>query len=373
MTDQTSAIVTEGFFLAPAAAVNTVLTAYQAKKDLISRVMQEGVDYGPIPGSDKPALKKPGAEKLNTFFGLCPTFEDVETIEDWAGTMHGGEPFFYYRQRANLWKYVNGQRILIAAADGSCNSHETKYRYRWVGETEIPAGLERAKLKTRGGRISEFDFAVEKAETTGKYGKPAEYWQRFRDAIENGTATAIKRKLKSGQERDAWEIDSTLYRVPNEDISEQVNTVLKMAQKRALVAATLIATAASDYFTQDVDDFIDGAWSEPVTREQAAQQTAPQPGKNGNARADAILKDSDSKHDLYGEAKRGDMALDEAENLTTKKGTRLGDMSDEQLQQVQANANTTEKYRAAATLILNYRRENEEYETARMNGLTEEG
>jgi hypothetical protein len=33
-----------------------------------------------------------------------------------------------------------------------------------------------------------------------------------------------------------------------------VNTIQKMAQKRALVAATLISTSASEFFTQDVED-----------------------------------------------------------------------------------------------------------------------
>jgi hypothetical protein len=43
----------------------------------------------------------------------------------------------------------------------------------------------------------------------------------------------------------AWEIDadSALYRIPNPDGADVVNTIQKMAQKRALVAATLIATS----------------------------------------------------------------------------------------------------------------------------------
>ncbi len=53
---------------------------------------------------------------------------------------------------------------------------------------------------------------------------------------------------------DAWEIDSTLYRVPNEDIASQVNTVQKIGQKRAFVAATLIGVNASEFFTQDIED-----------------------------------------------------------------------------------------------------------------------
>src|ERR1039458_2434699 len=53
-----------------------------------------------------------------------------------------------------------------------------------------------------------------------------------------------------------WEIDvdTALYRIPNPDGADVVNTIQKMAQKRALVAATLLATSASEFFTQDVED-----------------------------------------------------------------------------------------------------------------------
>jgi hypothetical protein len=37
-------------------------------------------------------------------------------------------------------------------------------------------------------------------------------------------------------------------------VADVVNTIQKMAQRRALVAATLIATSASEFFTQDVED-----------------------------------------------------------------------------------------------------------------------
>jgi hypothetical protein len=37
-------------------------------------------------------------------------------------------------------------------------------------------------------------------------------------------------------------------------ISDILNTLMKMAQKRAIVGATIIATGASDYFTQDEDE-----------------------------------------------------------------------------------------------------------------------
>jgi hypothetical protein len=103
--------------------------------------------------------------------------------------------------------------------------------------------------------LCEFEFAIERAETTGTYGKPAGHWQRFRDAIHNGTARSVEKPTRRGMSV-AWEIDddTALYRVPNPDVADVVNTIQKMAQKRALVAATLIATSASEFYTQDVED-----------------------------------------------------------------------------------------------------------------------
>jgi hypothetical protein len=40
----------------------------------------------------------------------------------------------------------------------------------------------------------------------------------------------------------------------NPDMADTVNTILKMAQKRAKVSTTINATSASEFFTQDVED-----------------------------------------------------------------------------------------------------------------------
>jgi hypothetical protein len=85
----------------------------------------------------------------------------------------------------------------------------------------------------------------------------------------------------------AWEIDvdTALYRIPNPDVADAVNTVQKMAQKRALVAATLIATSASEFFTQDLEDtdarnvgtvHPSGA-REPHVRDRKPEQLQPDP------------------------------------------------------------------------------------------------
>ena len=48
----------------------------------------------------------------------------------------------------------------------------------------------------------------------------------------------------------------TVYRVPNPDVVGLKNTIMKMAQKRAFVGAILLATGASEFFTQDVEDMV---------------------------------------------------------------------------------------------------------------------
>lgn len=240
---------------APPALFMPVMSLQQAKArrdefvSFVKECLVEDLDYGKVPGSDRPALLKPGAEKLNTLFGLVPTFDLIERTEDWTGKDHGVS-FFYYFYKCRLWR---GDRCQ-GEGDGSCNSMESKYRYRWVPKHEIPSSLDPKNCKTRGGVRSEFEFAIEKAETGGQYGKPAEYWKQFQDAIQERTARAVQKQTRQGKMLPAWEIDSTVYRIPNEDAPDQVNTIQKMAQKRALVAATLIAVNASDFFTQDVEE-----------------------------------------------------------------------------------------------------------------------
>ena len=249
-------------FIVPVADIGAAIARYNAFKEFVSKVLVKDKDFGEIPGTNKPTLLKPGAEKLSAFFGVRPIFVIQESVNDWTGKDHGGEAFFFREYKCQ--GYRNGE--LVGEGVGSCNSWEKKYRYRWMNEAEVPATVDKSTLEFIDGKISEFGFAVEKAETSGKYGKPAAYWKQFRDAIVNKTAVSIKKKTKNG-EMDAWEIGGKLYAVPNHDPSDQANTIDKMAQKRALVAMVLITTNASDYFTQDMEDFVPETTHEPVSHE----------------------------------------------------------------------------------------------------------
>lgn len=217
-------------------------------------IMVEGIDYGKVPGTEKNTLLLPGAEKLCSFFGLTPILESLSVIEDWTGQNTDREPFFNYRYKCKLYR----GDMPIGEGVGSCNSREKKYRWRWVAESDLPPDIDPRNLLSRKSSISEFEFAINKAETGGRYGKPVEYWQEFEAAIKTGDAKQISKKTAKGSEYPAWEISSVVYRIPNDDIFSQVNTIDKMAQKRAIVSAVKVAVNASEFFTQDMEDFDTG-------------------------------------------------------------------------------------------------------------------
>lgn len=232
----------------PAMTIEAGVERYNLLKQFVSEIMIEGTDYGVIPGTKKDTLLKPGAEKLTTHFGLSVKFRSEKNIENWDMEA----PLFFYHETCILTR----GNLLIAEAGGSANSRESRYQWRWVQKEDIALGIEIEALKTRGGSMGHFQWQIDKGETTGQYGKPQEYWDAFREAMEAGAANIYDKEQhwKDGQLAPFVEIEQLEYRVPNEDIFSLVNTILKMAQKRALVAATLIGCNASDFFTQDIED-----------------------------------------------------------------------------------------------------------------------
>ncbi len=232
------------------------IEAIQAFQDLARTQLHEGHDFGKIPGcGDKPALLKPGAEKIVKLLNLADDFEVIERQEDWD------EGRFIYTIKCKLLDIATG--TLIATGIGHANSMETKWRYRWVPEEQVPKELNKEALVKKGGKkvLSEPVFAVMKKETGGKFGKPMKYWEKWEDAIRLGKAKKITKKTREGKDMEAWELveDMTNYRVPNADIFDVVNTIIKICKKRALVDAALSAGRLSDLFTQDIDEYSEEA------------------------------------------------------------------------------------------------------------------
>jgi hypothetical protein len=222
----------------------------------IDQCMIEGDDYGVIPGTEsndpkkkKPrkTLLKPGAEKLCNLFGLEVTISAKEEVLDWTGGDHGSEPFFYSLYRYSL--YRDGRRL--GEGEGSCNSWEKKYRYR-SSDRKCPQCQAAAILKSRNEGEGFFCWAK-------KGGCGAKFHANDQSI--------------TGQQ---------LGQVANPDAADVVNTIQKMAQKRGLVCAVLIATGTSDIFGQDREEDIrptgedTGGKVEPKASGPAA---SPQPAK----------------------------------------------------------------------------------------------
>jgi len=218
----TTDIIPAGSPYLPALTITQAAERRNAIVEFTQTIMRQGVDFGAIPGTDKPTLLKPGAEKLCTQFGLSPSFEQVEATRDWTGAHTGGEPLFFYEYRCRL---VRDGRV-VGEGIGSCNSWEKKYRYR-KAERVCPACGAAAIIKGKKEYGGGWLCFGKKGGCGAKYG-------------ENEPAIT---QQEAGQ-------------VPNTEVADLVNTISKMAQKRALVAATLIALNASEFFTQDMEDLV---------------------------------------------------------------------------------------------------------------------
>ena len=216
---------------APVGSIDIMTTAYKPGvikqqvnliQQVMSDVMKKDEHYGKIPGTDKPTLLKAGAEKLNFVFKLRSEFEIERTYE--PGKYLG------YNVKCKLYHIPTG--VYVNSGDGSCNSRESKYRFRYVPTDKNPDKQDGERLKAMGlGR-----------------------WQN-------------KAAAKNNPPIWVW-----CERIENDNPEDLDNTILKMACKRAAVAATLNATAASDIFAQDLEDISHIIEAEVVNEQKPATE-----------------------------------------------------------------------------------------------------
>jgi hypothetical protein len=175
----------------------------KAQADLIMEVMlgvmKKDMHYGTIPGcGPKPTLLKPGAEKLMATFKLAadPQIEEIPTDDG-----------ITFRIVCRLTYIPTG--LFVGSGVGECSTKEEKYNWQKAAcDEEFNATPEdRRRLKWKAGYGNKKAYSIKQVRTN-----PA----------------------------------------------DQANTVLKMAKKRALVDGTLTALAASDCFTQDIEDMPKG-------------------------------------------------------------------------------------------------------------------
>jgi len=237
----------------PVMAIEQVRERYNAVVNCVKMLMKPGTDYGIIPGTSsknddgtpsngKNTLLKPGAEKLCTLFGLVPEFEDYRVIENWETGL------FYYAYRCRLMR----RGFTVATYIGSCNSREKKYRRAARICPECSAAtIKRSKFPP-------------KSQPEGKPG-----WYCYEKAGGCG---------RQFDADDPSIAEQSLRDDPSASC-DLINTIQKMAQKRALLGATLIATNASEFFTQDMEDLeiIDVEGNAVLSSTPTPQTTPPSP------------------------------------------------------------------------------------------------
>jgi len=201
-------------------------------------LMDKDVDYGTIPGTPKPTLLKPGAEKLCDIYGLRADFDIERSVGDGVTA-----PSLSYQTRCTLHLgALDGPAVAVGY--GAANSWERKYRYRLAERACPSCGMIGTLLKSKKGKPEWFCWAKKGGCGSTFPIMDPQVTQQALGQIDNP---------------DPWDLDTTL---------------LKMAEKRSHVDATLRACAASGLFTQDVED---RAEQPTEQRTESEQQPAAQP------------------------------------------------------------------------------------------------
>jgi hypothetical protein len=186
------------------------LTAVQVRaqvnliQEVMKSVMKKDTHFGVIPGCQKPTLYKAGAEVLATTFRLAVDPE----VNDLSTRDE-----IRYRVRVRLTA-ANGAFVGVGIGEGSTNEEKFMWR-KAVCKEEFEATPEDRK-RVKWSKSNSGAYSQEQVRT---------------------------------------------------NIADLANTVLKMAKKRAQIDAILTATAASDIFTQDVEDLPEEVRGEVVDAE----------------------------------------------------------------------------------------------------------
>lgn len=205
---------------------------------VMREVMKSDEHYGKIPGcGDKPTLLQPGAQKLALTFGFAASYE-IEQADKPGGHRE-------YNVRCKLTHRASGG--FVGEGVGCASTMEGKFRFR-TGPKQLT------------------DKPV-----------PQNYWN-LRKSDPKAAQQLLGGPGFSTQKNDSgvWMIaQGGGEKVEHDNPADYYNTVLKMAKKRAYVDATLTATAASDIFTQDIEDdpgLFGGSAPAPQQQAPPAQQ-----------------------------------------------------------------------------------------------------
>lgn len=203
--------------IVPYVEVEDVKRLANIVRALRNDVFRDGHDFGIIPGTgDKPTLLQPGMEKLMRALKLRPEYVEKSRVEDFDSGV------IFYRYECRLVEYETG--LCVSTAIGSANSRESKWRYRNADRVCPNCGkgtIIKGKAEYGGGWLC--------------FAKKGGCGSKFKDGDPAIEAQAVGK-------------------VENPDIFDQMNTIDKVAQKRALGSAIKGAANVSEFFTVDLED-----------------------------------------------------------------------------------------------------------------------
>jgi hypothetical protein len=229
---------TPGRTLTPVMDLTLAKSRLAEFQKFVKEYMVEGEDYGQIPGTPKPTLYKPGADKLCELYGLSDSYRILNRVVDFDSGL------FDYEIECTLSR----DGFPAATGLGCCSSFEGKYRWR-DSKRVCPQchkdSIIKGKEEFGGGWIC--------------FKKTGGCNAKFADD-------------------DPAIMDQVIGRVENDDLATIKNTVFKIAKKRAKIDATLSATRSGGMYTQDIGD-----------NEKPKTQTAPiqQPQRKSEAQSAA--------------------------------------------------------------------------------------
>lgn len=185
-------------------SVTQLVEQRKAIVEAMKSTMVEGIDFGTIPGTLKPCLYKPGSEKIMALFhlGARPRIEDVSTPDT-----------IRYRVTVELFHQPTG--TILGEGVGEASSAESKYQWR---------------------------EAICQQE-----------WDE----------TAADRKRRKWKKPDKYHREPYVVLQLRAEMEDVANTILKMSKKRGQIDSVLTATAASDIFSQDLEDLKDAGFDLP--------------------------------------------------------------------------------------------------------------
>jgi len=199
------------------ATIASTMDALKAFRTFVQGELKPNLDFGVIPGTGKPTLLQPGAQKICLYHNAYPDHKVTAT--------ELGKGHIEYLVTTLLISRSTDK--ILGQGVGSCSSMESRYRFRNASKKCPNCGNDKiikGKEEYGGG------------------------WICF--AKKGGCGS----KFLSN---DRGITDQPVGQVENENIHDVRNTVLKMAVKRSLVAASLAMGCASEMFTQDIEDTYD--------------------------------------------------------------------------------------------------------------------